>query len=158
MSNNVREAAEALLDILAKIEDAPNRYIAAAMKDLRSALAAPVPAPTRDAVADVLLHEAHPDLAPWSLLQLSGPNAAGIVCAVALARRQADAVMARWPGAATGQRDEAVAWAVVNRFDTYINFDTDRGNVERFHERLSRHPADDAPYRVVALVPQRGAR
>lgn len=64
-------------------------------------------APTRDAVAEVLLHEAHPDLAPWSLLQLSGHNAAGIVAAVALARRQADAVMARW-SAPPAPRGEAV--------------------------------------------------
>ncbi len=127
-----------------------------AYNESRAALAAPVspPAASRDAVAEVLLREASEDrFDGWTWEQLTTSTLAGAVVAVALARRQADAILSRW-SAPPAPRGEAVAWAVVNRFDTYLNFDTDRGNVERFHERLSRHPADDAPYRVVALVPQ----
>ena len=111
-------------------------------------------APTRDAVAEVLLHEAHPDLAPWSLLQLSGHNAAGIVAAVALARRQADAVMARW-SAPPAPRGEAVAWFVEDK-DGYAptrpTFDEFEADAER--RELDRTDPENAPHRVVALVPK----
>ena len=65
-------------------------------------------APTRDAVAEVLLREANRDLTGWTWAQLCESRIAGIVAAVALARRQADAILSRW-SAPPAPRGEAVA-------------------------------------------------
>lgn len=117
-------------------------------------------APTRDAVAEVLLHEAHPDLAPWSLLQLSGHNSAGLVCAVALARRQADAILSRW-SAPPAPRGEAVAWGVMGTAGLVTDytgcpcaFRNEADAREALDEWLRASSTLSAHYRVVALVPQ----
>lgn len=130
---------------------------------LRAALASPVAAPvsppaaSRDAVAEVLLHEAHPDLAPWSLLQLSGHNSAGLVCAVALARRQADAILSRW-SAPPAPRGEAVelGWTMLRAdgMPTGV-MSCERGKVERICDEHNRDEVAGFPFRVVALVPRK---
>ncbi len=119
-------------------------------------------APTRDAVAEVLLREANRDLTGWTWAQLCESRIAGIVAAVALARRQADAVMARWPGASTGPRDEAVvplAWAVVRANGTRDYVYQQEASAAASVARLNAETDEgfivaNQPYRVVALVPQ----
>ncbi len=64
-------------------------------------------APTRDDVAEVLLREANRDLTGWTWAQLCESRIAGIVATVALARRQADAILSRW-SAPPAPRGEAV--------------------------------------------------
>lgn len=141
-------------------------------------------APTRDDVAEVLLREANRDLTGWTWAQLCESRIAGIVVVVALARRQADAILSRW-SAPPAPRGEAVAWmkrpdapgywwhrftndAKAGRKPVLIqvveieaaHFRSERGGLVSppcpfvDGEEWRQVPSPDSPVRVVALVPQ----
>ena len=129
----------------------------------RAALAAPVspPAASRDAVAEVLLREAHPTLAPWTWAQLCADTTAGMVVEIALARRQADAILSRWsaPPAPRGEAVEPVAWIVVGkngarRSPPYLHHAAAVACMVELDRGEYIEDVIQTPHRVVALVPK----